>query len=161
MERAARRLGAPGPAGARRRRSDRGVSRLDPAVLACVEEAASGRERPAMRELLARIADLCRARGLRPPARATVYHLLPGLRGATCRVEDLPPSVRAALYNLGPEGEVPVRQVAFCGMNYGDLAAMHFAAGLPWLAIYQALRMPGYRPKSRGLMEAVAFTRGI
>lgn len=114
-----------------------------------------------MEELRAEIARRCRARGLRPPARATVYHLIDRLAGETFRVADLPPAAQAALYNFTPESEVPARQVAFCCVNYGDLAALHFAAGLPWLAIHQALRMPGYRRKSRGLLEAVALVRGI
>ncbi|MBI4880836.1 MAG: hypothetical protein HY812_14445 [Planctomycetes bacterium] len=74
---------------------------------------------------------------------------------------DLPPSVVASLYNLGPQGDVPAHQVAFYCFNYGDLAAVSFASGLPWLALYQALRLPGHRNKSRALLEAVTCVRGI
>jgi len=81
--------------------------------------------------------------------------------GPTWRVGDLPPAVRAALYNLAPESRVPGHQLAFSCFNYGDGRALSFAAGLPWLALYQALRLPGYRPKSRGLIEAVAHVRRI
>ena len=40
-------------------------------------------------------------------------------------------------------------------------AVLGDAAGLPWLAIYQALKMRGFRRKSRGLAEAVARVRRI
>jgi hypothetical protein len=76
-------------------------------------------------------------------------------------VSDLPEPVREALYNLDATSLVPGPQLAFYCFNYGDLAAVSFAAGLPWLDLYRALRMPGYRPKSRGLLEAVARVRGI
>jgi hypothetical protein len=83
------------------------------------------------------------------------------LPGPLLRVRDLPASVRRALYNLAPESEVPGHQVAFYCFNYGDLAAISFAAGLPWLALHQARRMRGYRMKSRGLVEAVARARRV
>jgi hypothetical protein len=114
-----------------------------------------------MREMLARIEDRCRARGLEPPSRATVYKLMGTITGPAFRVAELPPSVQAALYNLSPPSEVPAHQVAFYCFNYGDLKAVSFAAGLPWLALYQALRLPGHRAKSRGLLEAVAQVRRI
>jgi len=161
MERARRRLrGQPAP-GERRRRSDRGVSRLDPAVLECVATALSGHQRPRMREMLAEIGKCCREKGLEPPSRATIYKLMIALPGPTWRVGELPRSVQAALYNLTPSTEVPARQLAFYCFNYGDLRAMSFAAGLPWLALYQAVRQPGYRKKSRGLAGAAAKARGI
>ena len=161
LERARRRLGAaPGLSG-RAPRSDRGSSRLHPEVLAVVVRAVSGPERPRMKDLLAGIRDGCRERGLDPPSRATVYHLMARLPGPTFRVSALPPAVRDALYNLAPDSEVPAHQVAFYCVNYGDTRAVSFAAGLPWLALYQALRLPGHRPKSRGLLEAVARARGI
>jgi len=114
-----------------------------------------------MREILSRIREACRERGLDPPARATVYRLLDSLPGPSYRVGDLPAPVREALYNLVPDSVVPGRQVAFYCVNYGRLAAVCFAAGLPWLAIRQALRMRGHRRRSRGLLEAVARVRGI
>jgi hypothetical protein len=76
-------------------------------------------------------------------------------------VRDLPPAVRSALYNFTPDCVVPGHQVAFYCANYGDLRALSFAAGLPWLAIHQALRLPGFRPKSRGPLEAIARARRI
>ena len=114
-----------------------------------------------MVELLRRMAGSCRKGGLTPPSRATVYKLLGTLSTRTYRPGKLPPAVRDALYNQGPASEVPGHQVAFYCFNYGDLAAMSFAAGLPWLALYQALLLPGYRARSRGLLEAVAQARGL
>ena len=110
---------------------------------------------------LAQIAEECGRNGLRPPSRATVYKVLDTLPTRTYRVSELPLQVRDALYNLGPESDVPGHQLAFYCLNYGDLSAASFAAGLPWLALHQALKLPGYRAKSRGLIEAVARVRGI
>ncbi len=114
-----------------------------------------------MREVLSRIEAACRRKGLQPPSRATVYKLRNTVPCPTLRKGDLPAAVQAALYNLEPESEVPAHQVAFCCFNYGDLEAMSFAAGLPWLALHQALRLPGYRERSRGPLEAVASARGL
>lgn len=114
-----------------------------------------------MAELLERIAEHCRKQRLAPPSRATVYKLLGTLPTPAYRVAELPPAVRSALYNLEPESEVPGHQVAFYCFNYGDVSAVSFAAGLPWLALYQARRLPGYRAKSRGLLDAVTRVRGI
>ena len=103
----------------------------------------------------------CREQGLTPPSRATLYKLVAGLPTTTYRLGDLPPAVQSALYNLEPDSEVPAHQIAFYCFNYGDLRAMSFAAGLPWLALYQARRLPGFRARSRGLLEAVATARGL
>jgi len=73
----------------------------------------------------------------------------------------LPSSVQAALYNLELSAPVPGRQLAFALFHYGDLAALSFAAGLPWLSLYQAARLPAWRPRTRGLLEAVLRVRGI
>jgi hypothetical protein len=159
LRRARQRLGTGRPA--RKPRSDRGASRLDPGVLVILRDAVSGQERPRMRDLLAGLSERCRADGLAPPSRATVYRLLDRLPVPSYRVRDLPPEVRSALYNLEPDSEVPAHQLAFYCANYGGRRALSFAAGLPWLAIHQALRLPGFRPKSRGLLEAVAAVRRI
>ncbi len=165
IERAKRRLGHPGPGRTGRARgrvrSDAGSSRLDPRVVACVHEALSGQDRPAMSRMMRDLVALCREAGLAPPSRATVYKLMGSAPCATRRMGDLPQAVQSALYNLGPDSEVPEHQIAFYCFNYGDARAMSFASGLGWLAIYQALRLPGYRPGSRGIIEAVATTRGI
>lgn len=73
----------------------------------------------------------------------------------------LPPAVRETLYNLAEDGIVPGHQLAFHCLNYGGVEALSFAAGLPWLALYQAARLRGWRPRSRGLLEAILRTRGI
>lgn len=114
-----------------------------------------------MSEALAEIGKRCRRERVRPPSRATVYKLLDTLPTPRYQIRGLPRPVREALYNLGPEGFVPGHQLAFYCFNYGELAAMSFASGLPWLALRQALRLPGWRARSRGLLEAVACARGI
>ena len=124
-------------------------------------EAASGTDRPPMADVLKQISERCRSHGLEPPSRATVYKLLATLPTQVYRLSALPPAVQNALYNLAPDSEVPAHQVAFYCFNYGDLSAISFAAGLPWLALYQARRLPGYRSRSRGLLDAVAHVRGI
>jgi hypothetical protein len=69
--------------------------------------------------------------------------------------------VQGALYNLGPTGQVPGHQLVFHAFQHGDTRAMSFAAGLPWLDLYQAQRMRGWRARSRGLLDAVMRRRGI
>lgn len=56
---------------------------------------------------------------------------------------------------------MPGPQLAFYCLNYGSLAAISYAAGLPWLDLYQAGRLRGWRPRSRGLLDAVLRARGI
>jgi hypothetical protein len=102
---------------------------------------------------------LARKRGWRPPARATLYAALATLEGSRYEIACLPPGVRAALYNLAPESVVPGHQLAFYCFNYGSLAAMSFAAGLPWLDLYQAGRTRGWRSRSRGLLVATLRAR--
>lgn len=161
LERAQERLKGAAKAGGRRPRSDRGTPRIDVRTLAILGEVCGGYDRPAMAELLARVGETCRAMKLAPPSRASVYKLLATLPTPRYGVAGLPPSVRHALYNLTDDSEVPAHQLAFYCFNYGDLAAASFAAGLPWLALYQAARMPGYRSRSRGLIEAVMRARGL
>lgn len=145
----------------RRPRSDRGMPRIAARVLALMAEAVGGHERPRTAELLTDIDQRCKREGLKRPSRASIYKLLATLPTPTYKVADLPPAVREALYNLTAESEVPGHQVAFYCFNYGDLSAVSFAAGLPWLALYQAGRLPGFRPRSRGLFEAVMRARGL
>ncbi len=57
--------------------------------------------------------------------------------------------------------EVPGPQLAFYCLNYGGIGAISFAAGLPWLALYQAALIPGWRRRSGGLLEAIRRVRGI
>ena len=66
-----------------------------------------------------------------------------------------------ALYNLAPGGTVPGPQLGFYCFNYGCVAAISYAAGLPWLDLYQASRLRGWRRRSRGLLAGVARLRGF
>lgn len=161
LERAEKRLGKSRDISRRRLRSDRGISRLDPKVIDCLTLVASGRERPRMSDMLRDLAAICAKKRVATPSRATVYKLLDRLPVSSYAVDKLPPSVREALFNLGPRSKAPACQVAFYCFNYGSIEAVSFASGLPWLAIYQALKLPGYREKSRGLALAVARARGI
>jgi hypothetical protein len=130
-------------------------------VLIWLARAVAGQNRPVVADVVQVLAERCRRAGLRPPSRATVYALLDKLPTQTHRIAELPIAVRNALYNLTANSEVPGHQLVFYCFNYGDLAAVSFAAGQPWLAIHQARRMPGYRPKSRGLLEAVVRARNV
>lgn len=161
LENAKRRLGSRLPSGTRRPRSDRGRSRLDPRVIEMITRELSGQDPPSMTAMLRHLVDACGRRGLTAPSRATVYKLMARLPTPTYRKGDLPVAVQEALYNFAPASRVPAHQVAFHCFNYGDLAAMSFAAGLPWLALYHALRLPGHRPRCRGLLVAVARARGL
>ena len=161
LARAEKRLGPSRNTVGKRRRSDRGVSRLDPKVIDRLALVASEKERPRMIDMMRDLAAICAKARITPPSRATVYKLLDKLPVPSYAVGDLPEAVRDALYNLGRTYEVPAHQLAFYCFNYGTIDAVSFAAGLPWLAIYQALRLPGYREKSRGLALAVARARGI
>jgi hypothetical protein len=161
LERAEKRLGSPEEFHGKLARSDRGVSRLNPIVIECLTKIASGMEKPRMTEMLKELALMCEKKGIPKPSRATVYKLLDKLPAPSYKVNDLPESVRNALYNLSPSSEVPGHQLAFYCFNYGTMDAVSFAASLPWLAVYQALKLPGYRKKSRGLALAVATARNI
>jgi hypothetical protein len=145
----------------RRRRSDLGKHRVEPAVVRELGRLLSGQEYPGIESILERLRQICRDRELPCPARATVFKLIRRHPGQRHRVSSLPPAVRAALYNVSPEGTVPGAQLAFYCFNYGELPAVCFAAGLPWLSLYQAYRMRGWRAKSRGLLRAALLARGI
>jgi hypothetical protein len=107
------------------------------------------------------IRDLCAWHGQRPPARASLYNVLPRLDGHTYEISSLPITVRRSLYNLDPHGPIRGASLAFYCFNYGTLPAASFAAGLPWLDLYQASCLRGWRPRSRGLLNAVLRMRGI
>jgi hypothetical protein len=81
------------------------------------------------------------------------------VEGHTYRARDLPTSALEALYNISPDALVPGHQVAFCCFNYGTLSAICFASGMPWLDLHHARRARGWRPKSRGLLEAACRAR--
>ena len=158
LDQARRRLAAaPSPA----RRSDRGRLRLPRPVLDKLRELLLGQERPAMVEVRRELEAWCRRARQRPPSRATLYHVLPLLEGHAYVIDALPPAVQQVLYNLDPAGMISGRQLAFYGFNYGGLEVLSFAAGLPWLDLYQAARLAGWRPRSRGPLEAVLRARRI
>lgn len=159
LKRAERRLG--GAPTSRRQRRDRGRSRLAPEALAKLEELLQGQERLQVRTIMDLLGDHCAARGLQGPARATIYQAMARTPPRSYAVANLPASARETLYNLRGTREVPGHQLAFYCLNYGGLDAISFAAGLPWLALYQAARLPGWRPRSRGLLEAIRRVRGI
>jgi hypothetical protein len=120
-----------------------------------------GQERPPIAAVLRRLRSFCASRALRPPARATIYAWLESVAVPAYAIEELPAAVRETLYNLPETGEVPGPQLAFHCFNFGNLGAMSFAAGLPWLTLHQAARSRGWRRGSRGALEAVLLVRGI
>ena len=121
----------------------------------------SGHQYPVVSELLRRLERACDRLDETCPSRATVYKFMSRDPGMLYDLDELPGAVRAALYNLQPGARIPGAQLAFYCFNYGDLAAVQFAAGLPWLALYQAARMRGWRARSQGLLRAVLRTREI
>ena len=162
LERAARRFPeVSGARKARRSRADRGRSRLPEPVVALLDEALSGMDRPRFPDLQAAVSRLCEAQGIPRPSKATLYHYLAIAPLPSSMRRDLPPAVRNALHNLDDESRVPARQVVFAAFNYGNVEAISFASGLPWLALYQADRVRGWRPKSHALLRAVMKGRGI
>lgn len=158
MKRAEKRLGQATPGKPRR---DRGQSRLPAELAAELNRLLQGQERPPVRSLLRQLEAFCTPRGLAVPARATIYAAMAQAPTPGHEIAELSPAVRETLYNLAAEGPVPGHQLAFHCLNYGSTEAICFAAGLPWLALYQAARVPGWRPRSRGLLEAVLRVRRI
>ena len=79
------------------------------------------------------------------------------------RWDELPPEVRRCLFNLDrpASGTLPGDVVAFYAFNHGHGRALSYGAGLPWLCLVRAARRPGWRPKSRALLEAVMRLRGL
>jgi hypothetical protein len=159
VRRALNRLSAEGDE--RKRRADRGRTRLAPAVLAEARELLSGQERPPVEDLLSELRRRCEARGHRAPARATLYQLMERLDVHTYRATELPDRVRGLLYNLAEDAEIPGRQLAVYCFNYGGVRELSFGASLPWIDLYQAARVRALRPRSRGLLAAVLRARRI
>jgi hypothetical protein len=162
LERAAARLGDSQAAGGRRRRSDRGASRLEPELTRYLETLLHAHERPRMSALMNDLEAFCAGReGLRCPARATVYKFIDRCPGEEIEMAELPPEVQRVLYNIDSGARVPLRQLAFYCINYGDQRAMSFAAALPWLPLRQAYCMRGWRKRSKGVLEAILRARAI
>ncbi len=159
LERAEKRFGK--ATTSRRRRSDRGCSRLEPRVLSKLEELLRGQERIPVRAIQRALGEYCENRDLHPPARATIYESMARAPTASYSIAALPNAAKEALYNLQPTEWVPGHQLAFYCFNYGGLPAISFAAGLPWLALYQADLLPGWRTRSHGLLKAIRHARGI
>jgi hypothetical protein len=157
----ARAEGRLGASKRRGRRSDAGGRRIAPTALRDLRSLLLGQERPRLAEVLHRLQQSCRRARVRPPSRATVYDILARGDGHSYQIDRLPPAVRMALYNLDPKGSVPGHQLVLYCFNYGTLEAVSFAAGLPWLDLYQADRVAGWRPRSKGLLRAVLRARGI
>ena len=145
----------------RRRRSDAGRSRLPEVVLSELRAAALDDDRPSMAALQRLVSERCRSAGLKVPVRASLYNALARLDGHVYTIGTLPAPVVEALYNMAPDGRVPGHQLAFYCFNYGSLGAISYAAGLPWLDLYQARQMRGWRPRSFGLLAAVMRRRGL
>jgi hypothetical protein len=143
------------------RRADAGASRLAAPVLEEVQRLLGGSERPPMRSIMASLRRFCTERGLRVPSRATLYRFMADVPIHEYVAADLPVAVQASLYNLGPDARIPGHQLAFYAFNYGDARAMSFAAGLPWLDLYQAARMRGWRAMSLGPLRAAMRRRRI
>lgn len=156
-QRAERRLGGT----ARRPRSDRGSLRIADAVVALARPLLLGQERPDLKQVHAELSARCVAEGLSAPSRGTLYNLLARIPGHVHSIGELPPHIRDLLYNLDPEGEIQGAQLILYCANYGNDRAMSFAASLPWLDLYQAMQLRGFRPRSRGVVEAICRARGI
>jgi hypothetical protein len=114
-----------------------------------------------MAQISRRLDAVCLAQGLRSPSRASISNSLEKIPGHTFQALRLPPHVCEALYNLAPDANVPGHQLAFYCFNYGSLAAVSYASGLPWLDLYQASFLRGWRPRSRGLFHAAMCARAI
>ncbi len=147
--------------GKRRPRSDRGRPRVPAVVIEAMAPSLHALERPPFAQMRAAVAARCQEAGCKTPARATLYALIARAPAPSYAPADLPAYVRETLYNLPGVASIPAPQLVFHCFNYGGVTAMSFASGLPWLALYQAARLRGWRPKSRGVLLAVMRLRGI
>jgi hypothetical protein len=134
---------------------------MAPEAVGFVRKRLLGAERPHLPSLIGELKTFCLKSKLPCPSRASVYKLLNQVDGHSYRMGELPPAVRTALYNLALGSVVPGHQVAFYCFNYGDLSAVCFASGMPWLDLHQAARLRGWRTKSRGLLEAACRVRSV
>ncbi len=146
----------------RRGRSDRGRSRLDPAVEKQLHRLLRPRDyaRPGASEVSRGLAEFCRHSGRRVPARSTVYNAVNRLPPIVYAREALPASVTRTLHNIGGV-RIAGRQIVFAAFNYGDTEAISYASTLPWSCLWAAAQMRGWRPKSLTLLRAVMHRRGL
>ncbi len=146
----------------RRRRSDRGRSRLDPAVEQQLHALLKpqGYDRPGASEVSRGLAEFCQRSGRRVPARSTIYNAVNRLPPIEYDRGALPESVKRTLHNIGGV-RIAGRQIVFATFNYGDTAAISYASTLPWLCLWAAAQMRGWRPKSLALLRAVMHRRGM
>ena len=151
-----KRVAGDGPGKVRR---DKGRSRLSPDVLKEVERSFHSYARPSVSGVMRSLRPFCKAKRFRVPSRATLYQLMKSVACPFYRVSRLPPHVLECLYNLAAATTVPGHQLAFYCFNYGSTQAVAFAAGLPWICLYQAGFVRGWRAKSRGLLDAVLSAR--
>ena len=82
------------------------------------------------------------------PSRATIYNFVARCPPHEYSMTEPPVYVRDALYNLGASGIIPGHQLACYAFQYGDVRAASFAAGLPWLDLYQADRLRAGDPEA-------------
>lgn len=142
------------------RRADAGRSRLPTVVEAELGRLLSGYERPRIADVHRELDRFCRRRRLTTPSRSTLYNVLQRVTPPSFDKSQLPGAVRRTLHNVDA-GPIPGHQVAFAAFNYGDTKALSFAAGLPWLCLYQSARLRGWRPQSFALLQAILAYRGI
>ena len=120
----------------------------------------AGVERPSVADILASLRAYCRKERLRCPSRATIYNAMRRVVPPAYSLDELPEEVRRCLHNVDG-ARVPGHQVVFAAFNHGDVRALSFASGMPWACLYRAVSVPGSRPKSRALLQAVLEYRGI
>lgn len=135
-------------------------------VEAKLEELLLHSDKPSMAEVEQELRAFCSSRAFRPIARASLYNALARMRVPALEWPSLPEAVRQALYNFDPSvpsgrSGIPGDQVVFYAFNYGSTAAISFASALPWLCLRRAVRRPGWRPKSKALLQAIMKYRGI
>src|SRR5512140_1053164 len=135
----------------RRRRSDAGHARLPTAVEAALQELLATQERPPVGEVYRQLQQRCRRLRAPCPSRSTVYNAIERVVPPSFASDELPAAVRACLHNVAA-GPIPGHQVVYAAFNYGDTRALSFAAGMPWSCLHRAAKMPGFRPKSLGLL---------
>ena len=146
----------------RRGRSDRGKSRLEPAVEAQLRALLRPRDfvRPGASEVRRRLGEFCKRTGQSVPSRGTIYNAMSRLPPIVYPRESLPESVQHTLHNVGGT-EIAGRHVVFAAFNHGDISAISYASALPWSCLLAAARLRGFRPKSLALLRAVMQRRGI